>query len=210
MDQESKHVKLSEEKWDKFSERIDGKGWIHEYLRRAQRGVISLLDLKENVHFLDVGCGTGWAVYQAAQRVNNVGVFCGIDLSSKMIEKAKENFRGEKDFHFLKANAESLPLDNDFFDVVISTNSFHHYFNPVKALGEIFRVLKPGGKIYIEDPTADRLLFRIVNRITKLFRPDDVNLHSTQEFKELFAKAGLKYIGTEVLGFSQKVHIGEK
>jgi ubiquinone/menaquinone biosynthesis C-methylase UbiE len=60
--EESKHIKLNEAKWDKWSKTVDGKGWQFDYLRRAQSSVLSLLDFNENMNFLDIGCGSGWAV----------------------------------------------------------------------------------------------------------------------------------------------------
>ena len=93
---ESKHIQLNEAKWDKWAESFDGKGWRYDYLRKAQSSVISLLDIKENMNFLDIGCGTGWAIGQVAKLVDNKGSFYGVDLSPKMIEKAKENFKDNR------------------------------------------------------------------------------------------------------------------
>jgi ubiquinone/menaquinone biosynthesis C-methylase UbiE len=210
MKNESEHIKLNEEMWDKWAEHIDGKGWRYDYLRQAQRGVISLSDIKENINFLDIGCGTGWAIGQVAQLVDNKGSFYGVDLSAKMIEKAKENFQNNDNFHFIKSNAESIPLGNNIFDVIICTNSFHHFLHPDKALKEIFRLLKSGGKIYVLDPTADHWILKMIDGIIKLFEPEHVKLYSTKEFQNLFANAGLKYVRTKIIRFHQKVHIAEK
>src|SRR5258708_6708825 len=125
--EESKHKQLNEAKWDKWAGTIDGKGFKYEYLRRAQDSLITTLDIKENVHLLDIGCGTGRALAEAAKLANGKGLFYGLDLSAKMIDKAKENFKNIENFHFIKASSESIPLENDLFDIIISTNSFHHY-----------------------------------------------------------------------------------
>ncbi len=210
MTQESRHLKLNEKHWDEWSEKIDGKGWQYEFLRKIQKDVVALLDLKPKINFLDIGCGTGWALYHAAQRINNHGVFYGIDLSSKMLEKAKENFRGNDNFHFIKANSETIPIDDNLFDVIMSTNSFHHYLHPDKALSEIHRILKPGGKFYLEDPPADYLLAKIADKVSKLFEPGHVKMYSTKEIQSLFSAAGLKSTGTVKIVYHEKVHIGEK
>jgi ubiquinone/menaquinone biosynthesis C-methylase UbiE len=207
---ESKHIQLNEAKWDKWAESIDGKGFKYEYLRRAQNTLISILDIRENVHMLDIGCGTGRALGQAAKLANGKGLFYGVDLSAKMIEKAKENFKEGGNFHFVKSSSESIPLRNDLFEIIISTNSFHHYLNPGKAMNEIYRLLKPGGKVYILDPTADLLIVKIANKIIKLFEPGHVKLYSTQEFKNFITGAGLKYAGCEAMHSTIKIHIGEK
>ncbi|MGA2625019.1 MAG: class I SAM-dependent methyltransferase [Bacteroidota bacterium] len=210
MKNEARHAQLNQAKWDNLANSVDSKGWRYDYLRAAQSKVVSLLDVKEDIHFLDVGCGTGWAIGEVAKLVNDKGLFYGVDLSSKMIEKAKGDFSGKDNFHFIKANAESIPLNDNFFDIIICTNSFHHYLNPSKALIEIFRLLKRGGKVYILDPTADNWIVKVVDKVGKLFEPEHVKLYSTKEFQRLFYDAGLRYTASETIKGHQKVHIGEK
>jgi ubiquinone/menaquinone biosynthesis C-methylase UbiE len=168
--------------------------------------------LKENQHLLDLGCGTGWAVRYAASLVNNQGGFYGIDISPKMIEKAKSNSSDCKNVYFYQENAEQLHFDNDFFDFIICSNSFHHYFSPDKVLSEVYRVLKSKGRIYILDTTADGLIVRTVGKIRKKKDPTHVKLYSSREYKELFTKAKLNYIASQSIWglYSIKIHIGEK
>src|SRR5215471_12408989 len=85
MKDNSKHVELNQEKWDTWADSLDKKNWRNDYLRNAQSQVISLLNLQLGVHFLDIGCGTGWAVGQVAKRLDDQGLFYGVDLSPKMI-----------------------------------------------------------------------------------------------------------------------------
>ena len=207
---ESKHLQINEARWDKWAETVDGKSLKYDYLRSAQLGVISLLNLKENVCMLDIGCGTGWALGQAANLIDGKGTFFGVDLSEKMIEKAKENFKGRENFHFIKANAEEIPLEDNQFDIIICTNSFHHYFHPDKALKEMYRLLKTGGKLYLLDPTVDNWMIRQIAKGMHIFIRDIVNLHTSKEFGKIITRAGFKYIGTEKIKWNQKVHVGEK
>ncbi len=210
MKNETKHLELNEAKWDRWASSLDSDGWRHDFLRDAQSKVISLLNVHEGVHFLDIGCGTGWAVGEAAKLVDDKGLFYGIDLSSKMIEKAKSNFDGKDNFRFIQANVETIPLDSDFFDIIICTNSFHHYLHPDKALDEIHRLLKSGGKVYILDPTADVWMIKLADRIIKLAEPEHVKIYSTKEFQKLFQRAGLRYKTSKAIDWHQSIHIGEK
>ncbi len=211
MKDETKHVQMNEAMWDKWAEddTLDNNGLQSRFLRAAQGKVISLLNIHPNVHFLDIGCGTGWAVGQAANLVNGKGLFYGVDLSPKMIEKAKENFSGKDNFHFLQANSESIPLDDDFFDIIICTNSFHHYLHPDKALKEMYRLLKSGGKLYILDPLADSWIGKFWDVLAKLKEPEHVKIYSTKQFQQLFVQAGLKYSSTKT-NWHEAIHIGEK
>ena len=131
-------------------------------------------------------------------------------MSPRMIEKAIANFKDRNNFRFIRSSAESIPLEDNLFDIIICTNSFHHYLHPAKAMKEIFRLLKVGGKIYILDPTSDFWLVKVIDIIIKLIEPQHVKIYSSKEFKELMLGAGLKYKGYEIVKPQQKVQIGEK
>jgi ubiquinone/menaquinone biosynthesis C-methylase UbiE len=206
----SKHLKLNEAKWDKWANTLDEKSKLNDYLREAQNNLIAMLDLKADVNFLDIGCGTGWAIGRVAEIMNNKGSFYGVDLSSKMIEKAQANFKGNPQIHFTKANVENIPLEGNFFDIIICTHSFHHYLNPSKALDEMQRLLKLGGKVYILDITADKWIIKVADKILKLFEPEHVKVYSTKEFRALFNAVGLTYLECKLVKGHQKIHIGKK
>ena len=201
---------MNEAMWNEWAGSLDKKSRRSRFLRKAQSEVIAMLDVRENVHFLDVGCGTGWAVGQVANLVNGRGLFYGVDLSPKMIEKAKSNFSGKDNFRFIQANSESIPLNDSFFDIIICTNSFHHYLNPDKALKEMARLLKKGGKLFLLDPTADTWIAKFADTIIKSFEPEHVKMYSTKEFQQLFEQAGLKYSASKAINKYQGIHIGEK
>jgi ubiquinone/menaquinone biosynthesis C-methylase UbiE len=211
--EELRHSELNEKKWDRRARDFDDKRF--NYFRFMQKRLISLLDLKENQRLLDIGCGTGWAVRYAASLVKEHGEFCGIDISSKMIEKAIANSSDYKNVHFYRTGAEKLPFKNNYFDFIICSNSFHHYFSPEKVLSEVYRVLKPAGKIYILDITSDGFITRMVDRWIKKREPEHVKFYSTEEYRRLFFNARLHYLKSRLLpgrltGFPMKVHIGEK
>ncbi len=201
------HIDINIKRWDAWAGTYDNKRF--DFFRNFQKKAVSLAQLKEGQRFLDIGCGTGRAVRYAACLMNENGEFYGIDMSSKMIEKAQGNSPGLKSVHFYKALAEELPFESDFIDSAICTNSFHHYLDPSKALDEIYRVLKPGGRVYILDATADGILIKIANRCMKARQPEHVKLYSTEEFRELFSRSGLQYTTTSP-AWPLKIHVGEK
>ncbi|MDP4281298.1 MAG: class I SAM-dependent methyltransferase [Bacteroidota bacterium] len=207
---ESEHIKINEAKWDKWAATVDGKSKRYDYLRSVQMSVIALMDLKDNISILDIGCGTGFALGQVAKRVNGKGLFTGIDLSEKMIEKAKENFKGKENFQFLKANAEKIPLENNRYDIILCTNSFHHYLHQDNALKEMYRLLKPGGNLFLVDPTVDNWLIRVISRSRHLFGRDKVTFNTSKEFGQLMTAAGFKYLEPQKIVYHQKVQIGKK
>ena len=203
----------NQKKWDSRAKTYDAKRF--DYFRFMQKKLISLLDLREGTDLLDLGCGTGWAVRYAAAKANQQGEFDGIDISAKMIEIARANSAGCRNVHFFQTGAERLPFNNNYFDCVICSNSFHHYFSPAKVLKEVKRVLKPNEKIFILDLTCDGRLPKMLNRRCQRREPAHVSFYSTDEYRSLFSSEGLNYVGGKIIagrliGFPMKVHIGLK
>ena len=103
---------------------------------------------------LDVGCGTGTLAIAAKRRVGDHGAVDGIDASPEMIERARKKAkRAHSGAAFHVGLAESLPFETSRFDVVLSTVMLHHLPRAVRAraIQEMRRVVKPGGRILIVD-----------------------------------------------------------
>jgi ubiquinone/menaquinone biosynthesis C-methylase UbiE len=200
-------VKLNEEMWDSRAETYDR---VLSFTRWTQKKLVSLLRLGNGTNLLDLACGPGWAVRYAARLANGRGMFFGIDISSKMIERAKASSAGYSNVLFRKSKVEKLPFHDGFFDFVISDMAFHHFSNPEKALSEAHRVLKPRGRILILDGTADSFFVRLLDRVSVRLEPAHVKMYSTREYRELFEKAGLHYVASRRIVPFLKVHIGER
>jgi ubiquinone/menaquinone biosynthesis C-methylase UbiE len=114
--------------------------------------MIALANLKPSHHVLDVGTGTGIVTLQAARWGGHRGKALGIDLSEEMMATAvsKAAQAGLSDrVEFRQMDAEALELPDGAFDVVFSLFALLHFPNPQTALGEMFRVLRPGGRLVI-------------------------------------------------------------
>ena len=110
--------------------------------------------LPEGASVLEVGCGTGVLSRLAAQRVGAAGYVAGIDPAPQMIAIARDYARHvATPVEFKLAAIEQLPFDNDRFDVVFASLMLHHLPPEVKRAGlrEVWRVLKPGGRLVIVD-----------------------------------------------------------
>jgi ubiquinone/menaquinone biosynthesis C-methylase UbiE len=115
--------------------------------------------LKAGEAILDVGCGTGAVTIPAKQRVGATGKAAGIDPAPEMIAVAQQKaHRKGLEIDFRIGVIEALPYPDASFDVVTSSLMMHHLPEhlQVKGLAEIYRVLKPGGRLLIADMSSPK------------------------------------------------------
>jgi len=180
--------------FDKWARSFD-KGRLGSYFRHKQELALSLFPVGAKTRLLDVGCGTGWAVMEAARRAPQ-GWACGVDLSSAMVEEARRKTNGLLNAEFLLADAESLPYADGYFDCVLCTFSFHHYSTPERALEEMKRVLKPGGVLHILDNNRRSFLglYGLWDLYFKLTEPGHVGYYSKEGLQAAVRKSGFKNV----------------
>ena len=102
---------------------------------------------------LDAGTGPGTLVRELARSLPGLQVY-GIDLSEDMIGLARAHARREQleeRVHFESGDVAHLPYPDQSFDAVVSTISMHHWFELEQPLRELYRVLRPGGRLWIYD-----------------------------------------------------------
>lgn len=164
--------------------------WPKHVLRAAQ------VETGESV--LDVGCGTGVLAREALAVVGLEGTVVGVDINEGMLAVAQEAAPG---IDWKLGNAESLPFADASFDRVVSQFSLMFYANPVNAIAEMKRVLKPGGSaaIAVWGPLSATPGYAAMAVILEdLFGEEGVNslktpysLGDIATLQSLFAKAGI-------------------
>ncbi|NJK86317.1 MAG: class I SAM-dependent methyltransferase [Bacteroidales bacterium] len=96
---------------------------------------------------LELGCGTG---YFTRELVKTGASITAIDISPDLLEEAKKNVT-EKNARFIQDNAYAMNFESNSFNTVVGSSVLHH-LELSKALPEIYRVLKPGGKLFFTEP----------------------------------------------------------
>ena len=113
----------------------------------------SMGELRPGETVLDVGCGAGLDTLIAARQVGTRGHVISVDMTPAMLEKAQASAReaGLGNVDFRDGLAEALPVEDASVDVVISNGVINLCPDKIAAMQEIYRVLKPGGRIQIGD-----------------------------------------------------------
>jgi arsenite methyltransferase len=106
---------------------------------------------------LDVGCGAGMDLLLAAMRTGSNGHAIGVDMTDAMVERARKTTAtaGMLQVVVRKGDATSLPVADSGIDVVISNGVLNLVPEKERGFGEIVRVLKPGGRLYLADIALD-------------------------------------------------------
>jgi len=102
---------------------------------------------------LDIGCGAGFDLYIASRLVGTEGNVFGIDLTEEMVNRARANLTlmQVKNADIRLVSSESLPFENDTFDVVISNGVINLSPDKPVLFEEIYRIMKPGGRLQFAD-----------------------------------------------------------
>ena len=126
-------------RWDEISSEKD----LSKLERMTKR-----LNINPGSTVLDVGTGTGVFTPFLLSEVGQDGYIIALDFAEKMLERAKaKDFNGNIDY--LCADVTNIPLDDEIFDVVVCYSSFPHFQDKPRALAEMNRVIKKGGKLLI-------------------------------------------------------------
>ncbi len=136
----------------------------HKELHRA---VVERLAHTPTDRVLEIGFGPGTAVRLASALA---GFVAGIEPSREMVAQAERRNRSairSGRVEILRASAEAIPFPGDTFSVAFEVNSFHHWADPEKGLMEVFRVLRPGGRLLMVERKGHSDLKLQLERVVK-------------------------------------------
>lgn len=132
--------------WDKAAAHYE-RSWQAQ-LEPAQSALLAMAQLTPGERVLDVACGTGIVTFKAAARVAPSGEVAGTDISEEMVAIARNRARAQAiaNVTFERMDAEALGFQADTFDAALCALGLMYAPDPEKAIAEMYRVLKPGGR----------------------------------------------------------------
>ena len=194
MKSEKRYKELTIKEFTKAAEVYEtGHAGIYELCKEDYPYIAGELAREDYEELLDCGCGTGPMISLLYEN-DPTKHYTGIDITPRMIEVA--NAKALSGVRFVVGDCENLPFDDNSFDAVICSNSFHHYPNPQLFFNSVMRVLRPGGRLILQDYTASKAVLWLMNHtempLSNLFGHGDVAAYSLDDIRAFCDRAGLK------------------
>ena len=166
---------------------------VYNLCKKDYPDILAEIEKEPFTDLLDAGCGTAPMLSLLTERFPDAH-FTGIDLTPKMVEVAKA--KNLPNTTLVCGDCENLPFEEDAFDVIICSQSFHHYPNPEAFLKSVRRCLRRNGRLILRDMTmGEGLIHWFVNTIElpvlNFLGYGDVHCYNRKELQELCDRTGL-------------------
>jgi arsenite methyltransferase len=167
---------------------------------------ITLAALKPGQTVLDLGSGAGLDCILAAQKVGETGRVIGVDMTTEMIERAETNVKklNLKNVEFRHGYLESLPLEDNTADVIISNCVINLSPDKAKVFKEAFRVLAAGGKLAVSDIVTDGPLPDPIKRSLSAWAGCVAGAVDAKDYIGMMEAAGFKDISIKPVFFDKE------
>jgi ubiquinone/menaquinone biosynthesis C-methylase UbiE len=172
------------DRWSETYERDSAAKW----LREVQTEALAALALTPDDVLLDLGCGTGAAVRDAALVVRRA---VGFDVSPGMIAQARERATGLANVEFRQGDVSApLPFADGEFTAVVCTTAFHHFPRPRETIAEISRVVAPSGRVVIADANRRHPAVFVLDLVLRVSQPSHAGFRSPAQLMHDLRAAG--------------------
>ncbi len=167
---------------------------------------ITLAALKPGETVLDLGSGGGLDCFLAAKKVGTSGHVIGVDMTPEMLERARANAKRLKlnNVEFRQGYLEELPVEANTVDVAISNCVINLSPDKPKVFREVFRALKPGGKLAVSDIVTDGPLPETIKKSLSAWVGCIAGALEVREYQSAMQAAGFKDITITPSYFDQE------
>src|SRR4030095_4464433 len=191
--------------WDMASVYYENS-W-QQQLKPAQDKLLEMANLQPGEKLIDIACGTGLVTFPAAEKLGPNGFVLATDISDGMVRICAETAKEKKitTIQFKRMDAEQLEVPDEEYDVALCALGLMYLPDPIKALKEMYRVIKPGGRAVAavwgqRDHCGWAEIFEIVDkRVATEVCPMFFNLGNRDVLQRSFEAAGFSDISFEKL-----------
>jgi ubiquinone/menaquinone biosynthesis C-methylase UbiE len=186
--------RVLQSEFNRWADEGEGPKMERHHLDITQK-TLRRMELRAGERVLDLGCGSGWATRLLARLVKSdpplTGQVVGVDISDEMIRLARAESAGFANAEFKVGSATQIPTEANFFNKVLSVESFYYYPDQDDALDELLRVMAPAGKLFIlinlykDNPYS-------LQWVPKLKVP--VQIRSAEEYCEMLRRHGFENV----------------
>jgi ubiquinone/menaquinone biosynthesis C-methylase UbiE len=162
--------------------------WRH-YINTSLDATLARLPLSGGETILDIGCGSGELLRRLQVQFPALRLV-GADASMSMLAVARHKLSASA--ALCNATAEALPFATASFDVIFSTSVLHYWPEPARALAELRRVLRPGGRLTMTDWCGDYVSCRATAAGLRLMQRPVAQVYRAAECRRLLERTGLK------------------
>ena len=147
------YKKMSVKEFTKAAESYESNhAGIYEMCKKDYPDILEELEREPFSDLLDAGCGPAPMISLLAEKYPDRH-YTGLDLTPAMIEQAKK--KNIPNAEFVVGDCENFPFEDNAFDAIICSNSFHHYPDPQAFFKRVKRCLRPGGRLVLRDVTSE-------------------------------------------------------
>lgn len=166
-----------------------------DYLDHTHKEFLRRIDTNENDILLDVSGGTGLLAKILIDNSLPFKQYIINDPSTQMLATAKDRHSENERISYTNYRAEQLHFDTNQFDRIFCLNSFHFFSSQQQVLDQFYKLLKPGGHLYILDWNRTGF-FVAVNQLLKCLTSDYIDTRSLQELNTMLSEGKFKTINT--------------
>ena len=158
--------------------------------------ILDFIPIQNGMKILDLGTGSGYLSFPIASRYPSCDV-TGLDIVRDALEanRTRAAADGIQNLSFVSYDGIDFPFGADSFDLVVTRYSLHHFPDIEHSIGEVGRVLKAGGRLFISDPCPnDCDAERFVDDYMRLKKDGHIKFYTLLEWQDICARHGLTYV----------------